>query len=140
MNTPDFDKLADIFRTDNTRALVLMGSHARGDACAYSDIDLMRIVHSKADDSDAGTHLIDGDYVVVSDYIYSDIESWFTEPETATTIMFGLKEAKQLWDPEGMFDAVRTRASEFRWTDELQLKANETDSVLVDEIVRRIQR
>ena len=80
---PDFAALARRFDGPGVRAVALMGSHARGDAGPFSDVDLMRLVAADSDVPGAGSHLIDGNLVVVSNVPPDALERWFTDPVEA---------------------------------------------------------
>ena len=117
--------LAQKFDASSVNAVVLMGSHARGDAGPYSDVDLVRFVaEESADLAGAGSHLIDGVLVVVGNVTLSQAEEWFTQPQRATDTMAGLRSARALIDRQTTFAALQARAHAFVWTEELQIKAD----------------
>lgn len=122
----DFSSLAQQFNAPGVEAIVLMGSHARGNAGPYSDVDLVRFVAEvDADLAGTGSHLIDGQLVVVSNIPPSRVEAWFTEPQQAVDTIAGLRTARTLVDPQHTFAAIQARAHAFVWTEELQLKADQ---------------
>ncbi|MEZ4677598.1 MAG: nucleotidyltransferase domain-containing protein [Caldilineaceae bacterium] len=122
MNT---DALIHQFQHPTVTALVLFGSHARGDAGPYSDIDLVRFVdRDDADPPGSGSHLIDDRLVVVSNYTPTTVAAWFTEPTAAVQAIAGLRQAKPLLDRTGYFAALQQRAHAFTWTADLQAKAD----------------
>ena len=121
----DFTALAHQFDAPTVKALVLMGSHARGDAGPYSDIDLVRFVaEADADLAGASSHLLAGVLVVVSNVTPSQVESWFTEPKAATDAIAGLRLARALIDRDNTFAAIQARAHTFVWDETLQGKAD----------------
>lgn len=126
MNTAiNFVFLAQPFDSPSVNAIVLMGSHARGDAGPYSDVDLVRFVTEEAAElAGAGSHLIDGVLVMVSNVTPSQVERWFTEPEQATNTIAGLRTARPLLDRDATFAAIQARAQAFVWDAELQRKAD----------------
>lgn len=129
MSTPDFLDLAHQFDAPSVRAIVLMGSHARGEAGPHSDIDLVRFVDEAATDLPGhGSHLIDGALVVVSNVTPERVESWFTEPAEAVKSIVGLRQARPLIDRAGYFAAIQVRAQNFTWTPELQAQADRAAS------------
>jgi hypothetical protein len=113
------------FDGPDVRALVLMGSHARGDAGPYSDIDLVRFVAAGAGElAGHGSHLIDGTLVVVSNVEPATVERWFTDASAALENIAGVRSARPLRDRDGYFAAIQARAKEFTWTAELQAQAD----------------
>jgi hypothetical protein len=127
--TPDFQSLAHRFDAPSVQAIALMGSHARGQAGPYSDIDLVRFVVTGAGDLPGhGSYLIDDQLVVVSNVEPETVERWFSDPREATKTITGLRQARQLLDRSGLFAATQQRANAFVWTPELQAKADEQAS------------
>ncbi|MBN2503345.1 MAG: nucleotidyltransferase domain-containing protein [Anaerolineales bacterium] len=124
-NTIDFSELARHFDGPGVRAVVLMGSMARGDAGPYSDIDLVRF---KAEDVElepqSGSRMHADRLVVVSDVTPAEVEAWFTEPKAAVDVIAGLRIANALIDREGYFAAIQARARAFTWDAAMQAKAN----------------
>lgn len=119
------DRLAARFDAPGVKALVLAGSHARGDAGPYSDVDLMRFVAAHdARPAEPGSYLLEGRLVVVSDVTQAAVERWFDAPEEAVKVVAGLRCAKPLFDREGTFAAVQKRAREFVWDESMQRKAD----------------
>ena len=119
------EPLAHRFDAPSVQAIALMGSHARGDAGPYSDIDLVRFVADGAGDlAGHGSHLIDGRLVVVSNVEPARVERWFSEPDEATKVIAGVRAAHPLLDRTGIFAIIRQRALEFVWTPELQSRAD----------------
>jgi hypothetical protein len=102
-----------------------MGSHARGDAGPYSDVDLVRLI-SESGDLKAETHsyLIDGCLVVVSDRGPAEIENWFSAPEEASNVIGGLCSARHLLDRDQTFARIQARARSFTWDTSMQQKAD----------------
>lgn len=121
----DFTTLAQPFDAPSVKALVLMGSHARGDAGPYSDVDLVRFVaDADAGLPGAGSHLREGILIVVSNMTPSRVEGWFTDPKTATDTIAGLRVARALIDRDDTFAAIGARAQAFVWDETLQGKAD----------------
>ena len=129
--------------TDATVAFALLGSYARGDAGPFSDVDIVRFVNDDKQDAESRSFLIGAAgsrnrrnafapsgrplrqwLVVRSTATPSQIESWFTEPGQAVNFVAGLREGRALWDPDGVFAAIRQRARRFQWTQTHQEKAN----------------
>lgn len=121
----DFITLAQQFDAPAVKALVLMGSHARGDAGPYSDVDLVRFVaESDGDLPGAGSHLQEGVLIVVSNVTPSQVEGWFIDPKAATDTIAGLRVARALIDRHATFAAIQARAQAFVWDETLQGKAD----------------
>ena len=125
MNTPNFRAIAARFDVQEVAAIALMGSFARNDAGAFSDVDIVRF-HRRTDTrrAESATYFIHGALVVVSDVVPSQVEDWFTQPEQATTYIAGLRSARALSDEDGYFRAIQDRAHGFVWDEAMQQKAN----------------
>ena len=121
----NFEALAQRFDGSGVRAIALLGSHARGDAGIYSDVDLQRLVDAAPGALPPGdSHLIDGHLVVVGTVTPTEVEAWFTEPQQATNLIAGLQPARALIDRDHYFGQIQRRAHAFRWDAEMQAKAN----------------
>lgn len=117
--------LAQRFVGNGIRAIVLMGSYARGDAGPYSDVDLVRFTAgSSPEPTGAGSHLVDGQLVVVSDVSPDQVEAWFARPEIAVDVIAGAQAAQILIDDGGYFAAIQARARAFVWDEAMQDRAN----------------
>ena len=125
MKTPDLNKLVGRFTEPAVKAIVLMGSFARGDAGHFSDVDLVRFLAPDApEDTEARSFIIDDRLVVVSNVLRSQVEGWFTNPVSATECIAGIRTAKPLWDPDDLFSPIQRRAHAFVWDTDMQSKAN----------------
>lgn len=134
LSQPDFSSLAARFLAPGVVALVLMGSHARGDAGPYSDIDLVRFYSQNSHGQDnvgpgtaassAETYLLGGHFVVVSDVYPEHTDDWFQKPDQASATIAGLRSARPLWDPDGFFAAIQTQARAFTWDAAMQARAD----------------
>ena len=125
MTLPDFAALARRFDAPTVDAIVLIGSHARGQARPLSDVDLERYFVRKDDKVPVGgTHIIDDQLVVVSDIDPDSVDAWFMEPEEATNVVAGLRNARALIDRNDTFAAIQARARSFRWDEAMQQKAD----------------
>ena len=124
-DAPDLKGLVERFRTPEVRAMALIGSFARGDAGQFSDVDILRFFAEEAGNRPgAGSHAVDGRLVVVSDIAEAKIDGWFTQPQVATQIVVGLRDAWPLWDPDGYFAKIQRRSRDFVWDDAMQKKAD----------------
>jgi len=120
----DLDNLAARFDGPGVSAIALMGSHARGEAGPFSDIDLLRLVMGPDKPPGDGSHWIGERLVTVSTRIWQELETIFQEPEEACNYLLGLQTARILVDREGRFAAVQRRALAFRWDEAMQARAN----------------
>ena len=118
------DDLIRLFDGPDVAALVLMGSHARGDAAPFSDVDLVRFVRS-AEAEKAQTLFIGDQLVVVSTVTPARIDPWFCEPGEAVDTIRGLEQARVLLDRAGYFAAIQARAHAFVWDEQMQRKADQ---------------
>jgi hypothetical protein len=126
MIAPDeLDELAQRFGGPGALAIALLGSHARGDAGPYSDVDLLRLTAAEAPESlDTGTHLIGGRLVNVSEIALPATAGWFERPEQAVAHVAGLRQARALVDRDGAFAALQARARAFVWDGAMQERAD----------------
>jgi hypothetical protein len=118
-----FKALAQQFLTDDMVAVTLMGSHARGEAQQYSDIDLVCFVR-RATAPEPETHYVDRQLVVVSYVTIEQTEAWFTEPKQVVEVMRNVQQAQPLIDRTGAFAQLQQRAQQFQWTPAHQRKAD----------------
>jgi len=139
-NQPAFEDLVARFRVPGAEALVLMGSHARGDAGPFSDIDLVRFHAQHGPSGGVETTLLDGYFIVVSDVYTGQVEECFQEPERASTTIAGLRSARPLWDPSGTFASIQSRAKAFTWDAVMQEKANAWASSQMVSWIEEVQK
>lgn len=117
--------LIERFDRPDVTAIVLMGSHARGNAGPYSDVDLARFIsESNGHKAEAQSYLIDGCLVVVSDISPATVERWFSVPEEASNYIGGLCSARPLIDRDNSFARIQARARSFDWDAAMQQKAD----------------
>lgn len=119
------DDLVRRFAGEGVQALALFGSHARGDAGPWSDVDVVRFLAANAPAWEVETHLLADRLVVVSSVTPAAVESWFTAPEEATHAIVGLRQAQALFDPAGVFAALQARAHAFTWDAAMQTRADQ---------------
>jgi len=137
---PEYEALAARFRAAGVVAVALMGSHARGEAGPFSDVDLVRFFERGATGGDAETYLVDGHFVVVSDVYPEQVEDSFRNPERASETIAGLRSARPLWDPEGFFAAIQARAQAFTWDAAMQARADAWVSAEVVGWIEEVQK
>ncbi|WIG57726.1 MAG: hypothetical protein OJF49_000471 [Ktedonobacterales bacterium] len=123
---PDFAALAHHFDGTGIRAIVLMGSYARGAPGQYSDVDLVRFVEGDLASSAlaSGSFLIDDRLVVVSDTSSAAVETWFSNPDAAVKVIAGLRVGRALVDRDDYFAAIQERARAFAWDAAMQARAD----------------
>ncbi|ADV66384.1 nucleotidyltransferase domain-containing protein [Deinococcus maricopensis] len=97
-----------------TRAVLLVGSHARGDHDPYSDLDLQVLTDNEdAPHTQLSMH---GDTLVtISRATPHAREAAFTDPTTAAWNILPLRTAQPLHDPDGVYATLRARAEAFTW-------------------------
>jgi Nucleotidyltransferase domain len=117
--------LIERFDGPDVKAIVLMGSHARGDAGPYSDVDLVRLISGPGElKAENHSYLIDECLVVVNDRGTAEVENWFSVPEEASNVIGGLCSARPLLDRDQTFARVHARARSFTWDASMQQKAD----------------
>lgn len=116
--------LAARFAPSEAAAVALMGSHARGDAGPYSDVDIVRFLPGPGALPDDGTHYLAGRLVVAGSVTPEQVEHWFSHPEEASKSIAGLRAALSLIDRDGRLAALIARACAFRWDAEMQTRAD----------------
>ncbi len=131
MNLPvPLEQLIQRFEAPFVHALVLMGSYARGEAGPYSDLDVVRFTDG-TELTGAGSSLMDGHLVVVSNVAPEQVERWFSEPEAVTDTIIGVRSAQALLDRDGYFAGIQTRAKAFEWDQAMQERANHRASAML---------
>lgn len=126
----ELETLVQRFDTPPVRAIVLMGSYARGEAGSYSDIDIARFT-AGTEQAEAQSFLVDGYLVVVNNVTPQQVEECFHEPEIAIETILGLRSAQILLDRDGYFAAIQRRAEAFAWDQTMQERANSRASALM---------
>ncbi len=113
------------FDHPSVQAIALLGSHARGDAGPFSDVDLLRLLAADAAEApDNGTHLIGEQLVNLSSATPADAAGWFERPEEAVSHIAGLRVARALVDRGGAFAALQAHAHAFVWDATMQGRAD----------------
>lgn len=103
--------------TENTVAIALAGSYARGDATRWSDVDIIRYVTTMPATSEERYTLVirDGWLVSVSTTTIAAKQAELEQPEAAIFVVPGLRQARILHDPSGALAALHQRARDFTW-------------------------
>lgn len=102
---------------DNTLAIGLTGSHARGDANAHSDVDLWHFVRTLPEDPRAAYRLRmeEGWLVSVSLRNLAEEAALMRAPATAIAVVPGFRQMRALHDPQGDLARVIEEARNFPW-------------------------
>jgi len=123
-SNPDFESLQSRFDGPGVRAMLLMGSFARGEAGPFSDVDLVRIIDKGEEvPNEDESYLIDDRLIVVGSVTRQQVEEWFTRPEVAVNVIAGLRTARALIDRDNTFEKLQNRAHAFRWDQPMIQKA-----------------
>lgn len=105
------------FTTAETTGVLLTGSHARGDATEFSDVDLVRYVTALPEGDEARYTLAwrEGWLVSLSCATVAGKRGELARPETAIWAVPGLRQARLLLDRDGALAALLDEARAFRW-------------------------
>lgn len=110
------DTLVARFVDDRTQALLLVGSHARGDAGPMSDIELARHVAAPDDHGTLACHVDGaGRLITVKTLQPSREADALTRPGSAVWQVAGLRDAVVLYDKDGGAADLISRARSFTW-------------------------
>ena len=109
--------------SDEVTAIILGGSHARGTATRYSDVDFARFVRTPPQGKRKRYFYRDGRLISVVTWPLDFMQESVTRPELAIWRIPSLREARVLVDKEGAFGAFQKSLAGFRW-ETLQEQAN----------------
>jgi predicted nucleotidyltransferase len=109
--------------SDDVTAVILAGSHVRGTATSYSDVDFARFVRAPAQVKPKRYFYREGHLISVVTWSLDFMEESITRPEHAIWRVPALREARIMLDKEGTFAAFQRRLADFRW-ETLQEQAN----------------
>lgn len=114
---------------DDTLAIGLTGSHARGDAGPHSDVDLWHFVRKLPEDRFAAYQLriVEGHLVSISLRRLADEAALMRAPLTAIDVVPGFRQMRVLHDPQNALQRVIDEAQSFRW-DSLRAAAGDQAS------------
>ena len=108
-------------------AVVLMGSHARGDAFRHSDVDLIALGEGPEYRLERrGGHLI-----AVSWTTPEAVEMVMATPSQAGLFVQGWRDGVPLYDPDGLARSLRQKAIEWDWS---QIPHEEIDAHVAEEL------
>ena len=97
----------------DAQAVVLTGSHARGDATIYSDVDLVAI----GDGPDYRLEMHAGLLVSTSWQTRSEVEETLRSPSQACAAVPAWRSARILYDPNGIAAELVASAQNWQWDD-----------------------
>lgn len=127
---------------ENVEALGLTGSYARGQASAYSDVDLLRFVAQEPESAREHYRLwqVDGRLVSVSTTTLASKRAELTRPQTAIWAVGGLRQMRILADRAGGLAALVAEARVFTWTPALRTAATEHASETLADLAEEAQK
>ena len=110
-------QLVDELVDDNSEAIGLTGSHARGDAGVHSDVDVWHFVHRLPADPFAAytLRMVQGHLVSISVRRLADEAALMRAPVTAIAVVPGFRQMRLLHDPQGALARVIEAAQAFEW-------------------------
>ncbi len=131
LSAAELAALAERFDGAEVEALALTGSHARGEATAHSDVDLLRFTQAEPTIERERYHLwlLDGRLVSVSTTTISAKRAELTRPESALWAVPGLRQARILRDRSGALAALIAEAHAFTWTPALRAADHASDTL-----------
>lgn len=102
---------------ENTLAVALTGSHARGDALPYSDVDVWRFVRTMPDDPEAEYMLEQRDSFLVSVNFktFEAVRKAMSQPQQALFAVPAVRQVRVLLDKTGDLARLIEEAQQFRW-------------------------
>lgn len=127
---------------ENVEALGLTGSYARGQAGAYSDVDLLRFVAQEPQSEREHYRLwqVDGRLVSVSTTTLATKRAELMRPQTVIWAVGGLRQMRILADRAGALAALVAEARAFTWTPALRAAAAEHASETLADLAEEAQK
>lgn len=119
--------------------IILGGSHARGDATEYSDIDVAPFLVDQAERRPKRLFYRDGRLVSVSFKAVDVVRAGMRRPESAIWVVPGLRPSRVLLDKDGSIAVLMKELAEFRW-EPLQEEANDFASFLLTLGVEQVHK
>ncbi len=101
--------------TDQMRGMVLGGSHARGDATPYSDVDLACFVPDVFRPLSKRFLYREGHLVTLGLRTLAGIQQQLTDPSLALWIVPGFRQARILLDRDGSMRQLKLMVEHFAW-------------------------
>ena len=102
---------------DNTLAISITGSHARGDAMRYSDVDVWRFVRAMPDDPFAEYTLEERDAYLISVSLktFDGLREAMTQPQQALFAVPAVRQMRVLLDKTGELARIIEEIQQFTW-------------------------
>lgn len=111
----NLDNLVGALVQEGADAVVLLGSVARQEDVAYSDLDIHALFETPPQDHQRIFYLADR-LVAIGFVRWDHKEQAFRDPQTALWNIAGIQQSRILHDPEGRFAALQERAFAFDWS------------------------
>lgn len=126
---------------DNTLAISLTGSYARGEAMRYSDLDVWRFVKTLPDDPFAEYTLYEREshLISVSLKTFAGLRAAMTEPQRALFAVPGVRQMRVLLDKTGELARIIEEAQQFRW-ESLQAQADREASTHLQGLAEEVHK
>jgi predicted nucleotidyltransferase len=108
-------RLIEEYDTPQVTGFALAGSHARGDATRYSDVDLLRFVSAEADAQKFIQRYVDGALLSLTTYSVERKRADLRLPEEAVWVVPTLRRMRILRDKRGELADLQRNAEMFEW-------------------------
>ena len=112
---PLLARVSDAADAPSVRALVLLGSMARGEATRWSDTDVERWVGTERDVFETPPQLVDGRLLTISTRAIADVRSDLAAPERAIWAVPAYRAMRVLVDRSDDAPAIASAAASFSW-------------------------
>lgn len=109
--------------SEQVTALILKGSCARGEETVYSDVDLTIFLRTELAHSLHQRFYREGRLISIGTHTFEYYRRAFLRPEEAIFIVPSTREARILFDKEGLFQQLQQEARDWTW-EPLQEAAN----------------
>ncbi len=142
LSEEELAELAARFGGVEVAALALTGSHARGEATAHSDVDLLRFTQAEPTTERERYHLwlVGVRLVSVSTTTLAGKRAELARPETAIWAAPGLRQARVLYDRDGGLAALIAEAQEFTWSPDLRHAAQDFASEMLAGLAEEVHK
>jgi hypothetical protein len=130
----------ELMREPRALAVWLAGSHARGDAGPYSDLDLGVLAEEAGAGPGYRLSRRDGVLVSVSWGTAERTRASFDDPAVLGAAVPGWRNAVILADPDGVAAALRGVAASWRWTDSREAICNDWVAEQVTGYAEEVQK
>jgi hypothetical protein len=121
------DEVGSRLLEQGAKAVLLTGSHARGEAAPDSDVDVFAVGDGPAESFD----LVHGRLVGVHWWTPDTVRQRMLRPESAVVAVLGWRDALVVHDPQGVAAELKREADEWSW----QKIEREADLWVCDQLV-----